>query len=385
MEEKKRHPLLRVLAFLLTAALLLGSVFLVINWQKLNFDFIRRWYAYRSLEKNESGQVESYRYIGGPGSSFVQLGEDLLVSSESGVRLYSPGGAAYVDQPSAMTHPFASTGGSAALVYDAGGSDLFVYRDRAQVFSYTAPEGHAILSASLSAQGQLVTVTQASGAKGEVTVYDSAFSPLFGLKLSSRFITAAELSPDGKTLALATSGQSGGIYNSQIEFYAFPRSPEDVEPDAVCTLGNNTTLKLSWATEPLRVLGEKALSLVSSDGTLAGTYSYGQRVLKGFSLEGNESILLLGKYRAGSSAELVQVGAAGEESACLPMEEQVLSLSAAGKYLSVLTADGLTIYSGALETYHTAQDLQGARRVLQRSDGSVTLITAETARLYLPN
>ena len=274
MEEQKKNPFLRVLAFLLTAVLLLGTVFLIANWQKLNFDFIRRWYAYRSLAKNESGQVESYRYIGGVHSSFVQLGDDLLVCSESGVRLYSPAGTAYVDQASALSHPFVATGGSAALVYDAGGSDLFVYQDREQVFSYTAEGGHSILYASLSAQGQLVLVTQASGLKGEVTVYDSAFEPLFGLKISSRFITGAELSPDGRTLALATSGQNGGIYDSQIAFYGFPRAPEDTEPDAVCSLGNNTTLGLNWAAEPLRVLGENALSFVSSDGSLDGSYSY---------------------------------------------------------------------------------------------------------------
>lgn len=385
MEEKKKNPLLRFLAFLLTAALLLGAVFLVANWRKLSFDFIRRWYAYRSLAKNETGQVESYRYIGGTGSSFTQLGDDLLVSSESGVRLYSPAGAAYVDQPSALDNPFVTTGGNAALVYDAGGSDLFVYRDREQVFSYTAASGHSILYASLSAQGQLVLVTQASGLKGEVTVYDSAFTPLYGLKISSRFVTGAELSPDGKTLALATSGQTGGIYDSQIGLYQFPRAAEEREPDAVCSLGNNTILALNWASEPLRVLGENALAFVSSDGTLAGTYSYDRRVLKGFSLEGDSCALLLGKYRAGSSADLVLVDAAGEELASLPMDQQVLSMSAAGRYLSVLTADGLTIYSGALEPYHTVAGLQGARRVLQRPDGSVTLITSETARLYLPN
>ena len=41
--DKTKHSLpRRVLTFLLTAVLVLGSVFLVANWQKLNFDFIRR-------------------------------------------------------------------------------------------------------------------------------------------------------------------------------------------------------------------------------------------------------------------------------------------------------------------------------------------------------
>lgn len=384
MEEKKKNPFLRFLAFLLTAALLLGSMVLIVNWRKLNFDSIRRYFTYRNLAKNESGQVESFRYIGGAGSSFTQLGDDLLVSSESGVRLYSPGGTAYVDQPCVLDHPFVDTGGTAAVVYDGGGSDLFVYRNREQVFSYTAEKGHSILYASLNAQEQLVLVTQASGLKGEVTVYDSSYTPLYGLKISSRFVTGAELSPDGKTLALATSGQTGGIYDSQISFYGFPRSAEETEPDAVCSLGNNTILRLHWDNDPLRVLGENALAFVSSGGTLAGSYSYGRRVLKGFSLEGDACALLLGKYRAGSSADLVMVDAEGKELAALDMEEQVLSMSSAGRYLSVLTADGLTVYTGELEVYHFTEALQNARRVLQRGDGSVTLISPETARLYLP-
>lgn len=386
MEEKRSNPILRLPAFLLTAALVLGAVFLVANWQKLNFDFIRRYFAYRSLAKNENGQVESFPYAGGENSSFARLGDDLLVCSTNGVRLYSPSGTAYVDQACTFSNPFVATGGSSALVYDAGGSQLYVYQDRAQVFSYTAEPGHSILSAHLNPQGLLTLVTQASGVKGSVTVYDSSFAPTMAVNLSSRFITDAILSPDGQTLALATSGQTGGIYDSQIALYSMDRSPEDNEPDAVCSLGNNAVLQLSWESEPLRVLGENALAFVFSDGTLAGTYSYERRYLKGFSLSGDGyCTLLLGRQRAGSHSELVTVDFFGKEIAALAVEEQVLSLSSSGRYLSVLTADELTIYTNQLEIYHTTEDHQGARRVIQRSDGSVNLISGEQARLYLPN
>lgn len=383
-QEKKRNPLLRLLAFLATAALVLGSVFLVANWQKLNFDFIRRYFTYRSLSKNESGQVESFSYVGGVNSSFAQSGSDLLVCSPSGIRLYSAGGSAYVDQSCTMTSPVVSTGGGAILVYEAGGQQLYVYKDRTLAFSRT--EGDPILSASLSAQGLLTVVTQASGLKGAVTIYDAAFQPSLGVNVSSRFITDAILSPDGRTLALATAGQTGGIYDSQIAFYSVSRSSEDAQADAVCSLGNNVVLRLNWDSEPLRVLGENALCLVSREGELAGSYSYGWRYLKGYSLDGDgRCALLLGKYRAGTSAELVSVDLAGRELASIPVEDQILSLSAQGRYLSVLTADGLTIYTDGLEPYHSTTDLQGARKVLQHADGSVTLIAGETARLYLPD
>ncbi len=385
-EEKKKNPLLRFLAFLVSAALVLGAVFLVANWQKLNFDFIKRYFTYRSLARNENGQVESFPYSGGIHSAFALVGEDLMVCSTSGIWRYSPGGATYVDQACSLSNPVLVTAGSAALVYDAGGHDLFVFQDRELVFTLPVQDSRAIISASLSAQGQLTVVTQASGLRGAVTVYDSSFQELLGVNLSSRFITDAILSPDGKTLALATAGQTGGIYDSQIAFYSVSRPSGSNDPDAVCPLGNDAVLKLNWSDQALRVLGENALSFVNTDGTLAGSYSYGGRYLKGFSLEGNGFCsLLLGRYRAGTAAHLVTVDLTGTELASLSLDQQVLSLSSAGSYLSLLTADSLTIYTSSLEPYHTLSSTQGARKVLQHSDGSVTLIAGETARLYLPD
>lgn len=384
--EKKTPFLRRLLTFLVTAALALAALLAIANWQDLNFDFIRRYFSYRSLERNENGQVDSFRYTGGSGSSFGLLGSDLLVCSPSGVRLYSESGAAYVDQTCTFTTPLLSIGGSAALAYDAGGKDLFVYRDRELVFSLTVEEGQSILSARLNPQDRLTVVTQSSGVKGSVTVYNSKYEPELGVNLSSRFITDALLSPDGRTLAVATSGQTEGIYDSQIALYNLSRSHEDNQPDGVCHLGNNTTLALRWQGNTLRVLGENALSLVSPSGELEGSYPYDGRYLKGFSLDGEGfSSLLLGKYRAASTADLVTVDDKGQTLASLPMEEQVLSLSSKGRYLSVLTADALSIYTVDLSLYHLLEEPSGARQVLQREDGSVTLISGETARLYLPD
>ena len=74
----------------------------------------------------------------------------------------------------------------------------------------------------------------------------------------------------------------------------------------------------------------------------------------------------------------------GEEQAVLALEEQVLSISAAGRYVGVLTADRLDIYDQELNVYHTLDGTQSARKVLQRTDGSAMLINNDTARIYLP-
>lgn len=133
-------------------------------------------------------------------------------------------------------------------------------------------------------------------------------------------------------------------------------------------------------------LGDSGIALADQNGALTGSYDYGGRYLKEFSLGGDSfAVALLGKYRAGTLSTLVVVDAAGTESAALPMNEQVLSLSAAGRYIAVLTADRLDIYTADLTLYSTVEGVQGARKVLMRADGTAMLIAGDTARLYVPN
>ena len=388
MEKPKRRPnlFLRFLAFLLTLALVLGAVFLVANWQKLNFDSVKRYFTYRSLSKNDGGQAESFSYDGAVTDAFACVDSDLLLCSASGVRLYSGSGTNYVTENLRMDHPVLSAGKKAGLVYDAGAQHLFVYSDRQQVFSLALEAGSTVLSASLNAQDALTVVTQKSGYKGVVTVYNTSYEPVISVNLSSRFITDAILSPDGKTVAIATAGQTDGVYDSQIAFYPANAKAKNEGPAAIASLGNDAILKLSWAGGDLKVLGENALTLLKADGSTAGAYSYDGGYLKGCALDGDGfSALLLGKYRAGAAGQhLVLVDGAGAETADLSLDEQILSLDAAGRYLSVLTADHLSIYDPDLTVYHDSTDTQGARKVLQRADGSVLLISTGKARLYLP-
>ena len=89
---KKPKLLLRLLAFLTTLALLAGAIFLVANRNRLNLDSLKRWFVYRSLERSDSGLAESFPYSGSSTDVFAALGNDLLVCSANGVRLYSGGG-----------------------------------------------------------------------------------------------------------------------------------------------------------------------------------------------------------------------------------------------------------------------------------------------------
>ena len=72
------------------------------------------------------------------------------------------------------------------------------------------------------------------------------------------------------------------------------------------------------------------------------------------------------------------------ELASLDLEDQVLDLDASGRYVAVLTAAGLTLYTKDLQLYDALENTMGARSVVLRSDGTAFLVGGETARLYIP-
>lgn len=379
--KKKPNIFVRLLAFLVTLALLLGAVAAVVYRDRLNFDSIRRWFVYRSLEKSDSGQTESFQYDSAGKGGYSRVGDDLLVWSTAGVRLYSSGGVEYLNESLTLNRPVADTCGSAALIYDTGGNVLHTYEDRSTSFVLNTEQGHEILSARMGPGGSFAVTTRESGYKGVGTVYSSGGHPVVGIRISTRFVTDGLLSDDGKTVAVLTVGQNEDVFESGLDLYALDG---DV-PFASYSLGNNAILDLRADGSAFWALGESSLSVARADGSAAVHYDYAGRYLKDYALEGDGfSALLLGKYRAGSGAALVTVGADGQELASLDLEDQVLDLDASGRYVAVLTAAGLTLYTKDLQLYDALENTMGARSVVLRSDGTAFLVGGETARLYIP-
>lgn len=380
--KKRPRFLLRLIAAALILAVALGAVAAVVYRDRLNADSIKRWFRYRTLTLSDNGQAESFPYDGELTDTFASLDGDLLVCSRNAVSLYSASGTRYVSQPVSMDHPVVVENGKLAAVYDAGGSTLCVLGQRQLI--WTAEGLENILSARLNKSGMLTVVTQGSGSRGTVTVYDSAYAPLVSVKLTSAYVMDAALSDDGKTLAIVTVGQEGGSFSSALALYTLNTGAGgDFTPDRTCTLGSGAVLDVRHTADRLWALSDVGLTVTDRAGDTVSV-SWEGRHLKRYTLAGDGfAAALLGKYRAGSQAELWVVSADGGK-AVLDCREQVLALSAAGRYLAVLTGSRLDIYTADLTLYASLDDTQGARNVLMRSDGSAMLIAPDAAHYYVP-
>lgn len=383
--KRRSHPLIRLIAFLVTVALACGAVFLVVNRDKINFDALRRWFTYRTLARSDTGVGESFAYQGGGSLTLAACNGDLLSVSQTGVRLYSPGGVAYVEDTVTLSHPVCQVSKNAAVVYDAGGTFLAVYRDREQVFQL---EGNAtILSARLGTNGSLAVVTRSSGYKGVVTVYNSSFRRLLELNLSSAFALDAVPSPDGRDVLVVAAGEQDHLFNCTLARYTIADiDPENPVPSAVWPLGNRLPLDLIWDANGIRVMAEYAALAADNELRETAAVDWSDRYLKRYSLLCSDVfVTLTGKYQAGSQTTLEVYDRSGERLGFLESSRPILDLSAAGKYVAVLSAQQLDIYTQDLELYATIANTQNASHVVLLEDGSVFLADQSTAWLQLPN
>ncbi len=380
---RRRLPrfLVRLTATLVVVAVAVSLVAALVFRDRLNADSVRRWFTYRSLIRSDSGRAESFPYGGELTDTFAVLDGDLLVCSRNAISLYSGSGAQYINEPVSMENPVVNTNGSLAVVYDAGGTDLYVLGQRSLVWS--SKDFESILSARLNKNGQLTVVTQASGYRGMVTVYDAAYSPVMHIDLSSAFVMDAALSDNGHTLAILTVGQSGGAFATSLELYEMSYASGEYAPDFTCQLGGGVVLETKHTASAVWSLADRGLTVTGHDGRSSGV-SWADKHLRRYTLSGDGfAAILLGKYRAGSQAELWVVDESGQRRV-LELNEQVLSISAAGRYLAVLTGDRLDLYTDQLELYNTLEGTQGARNVLLMPDGSAILISADSAGFYIP-
>lgn len=380
----KRKPgrfLVRLILFLIALAMVLAAVAVIAFRDSLNLDSLKRWFRYRSLVLSDSGQAESFSYDGTLSDTFAVLDGDLLVCSQNAVSLYSGSGVRYVNESVSMTTPVVDVNGSLAVVYDAGGSSLYVLGQRELIW-FTA-ELDSILAAHLNRNGQLTVVTQASGYRGAVTVYDAAYTPVVKVSLSSAFVMDAALSDDGKTLGIITVGQENGAFTSTLALYTLNYTGGDYTPDLTCSLGSTVVLDARHTADALWTVGDRGLSITDHSGATI-TADWSGKYLKRYTLAGDGfAVALLGKYRAGSQAELWVVDSAGQRLS-LDLNEQVLAIAAAGKYFAILTGDRLDIYTQQLELYSTLEGTQGARNMFLMEDGSAILISSENASFYVP-
>ena len=204
---------------------------------------------------------------------------------------------------------------------------------------------------------------------------------VFTFNSSRRFVMDAWVTEDGRSLAAVTLGQADSVFVSDIVLYDL----DSKDPRTTYSITDGLVLSIGQVGGRLTTVADTGISFADTAGKLRGTYSYAEEYLREYDLGAdNCAVLLLNRYRSGSVGRLVAVGTDGMQQAELDIRDEVLDLSAAGRYIAVLYTDRLVIYTTQLQEYATFSGIDSVKGVRMRSDGSAVLLGARKATVFVP-
>ena len=358
----------RIAAFVLLAVLVAGGVAGYVFRDQLNIDALQRYVRY--LNVSDDSKSGRFLYDESNSNQYAGLSGGLAVASATGLSLYDKDGTETASIQAAMSVPVLKTGNTVALAYDAGGTVLEAASQKKGSVLHVASQ-RAILDADIAADDSICYLSSEPGYKSVLYVYNSQQSLIYRWLSASQYFMRCAVASGSKYAAAAVLGQQDGMFESSVVLFR-----TDAE-EIACTIpiGNAMIYDLHFVSDSkLCVLAEDALSFYDLDGNLLGSFSYGSGCLT----------LVMNLYQAGNRYTVLTVGYDGAELGRLSSGEQILDISAAGKYLAILTSSSLSIYDQTLQEYDVSDNTAGAASVVMRADGSAILLANGHGTLYVP-
>ncbi len=365
-----------VTLLLVMAVVLLMSVLSTME-EGNQFAALRRWLMYG--DSSETGNL--YVYAADSKNQYGVLGDKLMLVTPNAIRLLSDDGTAVYELQIGMTNPKLSIGATRAVVCDVGGNTLYVLDSTGIIHTMTLDRGLCYYTARLNTADDLAVISQKSGFKSSVAVYDKNHQLRFHFDSHDKYLSDAVVMKDGKQLIAVALEERSGAFSSTLVSYDLS-SAERISEHSI---RDGLIMELAVNGDQMLSLCDKRLNITNMSGETLLDRPFGNLYLQNYALTGTDfCALLLGRYQAGNVCQLTTYDLLGQEIASVEIGEEVLDLSAAGDYLAVLYSNSLVIYTRDLTEYARLDSTDYAGQVQMARDGTALIITGSSAWRFRP-
>lgn len=298
-------------------------------------------------------KTEPYTYETGTQQQFAALKGGLAVVNTTGLQVLDKSGVTVTRSIVSLTAPAVVTAGELAAAYDVGGTVLRVGDTKGNLTVLDTRE--KIISVTMNPTGCLAVVTEETGYKGLVTVYNKDFEPVYRWHSGTNFVLRAWVSPDSKTMAALTLEETGSAV------HVFSLSSEE-EYAAFYTQGVLLYDCAFLANDRLCGIHDGGLVFFTTAGVDGGSYSFGGQYLTGYSFDGDGfATVMLSQYQSGNAGAVLTVSYGGTVTGQLIPQDTAQGLSVRDKQVLIRYGEYAAVYSQSLEETDRVNGGAGAR------------------------
>ncbi len=370
-KKQRNRTLSRILAGILTLLLVALAVLVFVFRDDLTGEGLRRLFG---RERSGEGPREAFTYETGAEQMFAAAGDGLAVASSSSIQLLNAAGELVFKQVVSYDSPAVFASDSGALFCELGGKhSVFAGMDGES----TSPEsGGEILTAGMNENGWFYLVTAEAGYKALVSVYNSACEKQYEWWSGSGYVLRAAISPDNRSLAVLCAERD----STRLHFFSLSSETER----AGASIPDALYYDLAYLNgDTVCAVGDTGLRFFTDDGTERGSYPLDGRYLLDYTYSRSGfAAIYVSDYRSGAGGTLLTLDSRGQVQGSAPLDRDVISLSAEGKQLLVMTSGSLVLYDQGLVRQSANETLMTAKRAILRPAGDILLLHAYSAERF---
>ena len=367
-----------VLRILLGLAAILLILLVVLKYESLTPEALRRAIGRRTVEERTVGYSDRISFAAGSLNVYAAADGGFSILSPSGLELLDGTGDQVLAVSKAFSRPALRTSGRYLIAYDVGGTG-FVLAGEGETLQNTAAEG-TLIAADVCPAGNYALVAEEASVRGTVGVYTSAGEPVYKYFSSERFLVDCALDETGTLVAVAGVRQNDARILSSVMLLTVTSET----PLAVWETNDELVLSVRFLSDgSILAVTETRAVFLDQNGAFVAEYSCGAPGVA--------------QARVGDGFVVVRPGAAGKghESAHLVVLDNqgalqedmtvsgLLDIDAQGSTIGLLTNEALLVYNQHLERIAQRSLVTSCRNLLLGEGNAVFTISSDAADIYL--
>lgn len=182
--------------------------------------------------------------------------------------------------------PVVKSKGKYVLKYNFDGENAYIIKNGKATALVT---GNPVIGGTVNENGYSALITREKGYKSQIIVFSDKGEVLYKWHSADSYITDAVVSPDNRTLAVASIDFTTNITTGELMYFNFYQE----KPYAGKILENNLVLRLDFIDKnSLLVVGDSASGVYNLTGEEKATYSYEGKKLSNYAISPDGNLVL---------------------------------------------------------------------------------------------